>query len=106
MHETLAEETLLIHWCNEWVGDDVIDEGGAHRSGVTDPVHLHRRWVGNENAGSRILGITGQIDQDIDAIREDAFGDRGIVDSRMSMKRSNAASRRFRISVPSSGPKE
>ena len=38
--------------------------GGGY---VAHPRHLHRRWFAGEGKQAVVLGVAGQIDQDVDA---------------------------------------
>src|SRR5580765_5934987 len=50
------------------IRDDVVMRGRAHRSGVTEPIHLHRRRVTGEYAGPRIARMSVDVHEDIDAV--------------------------------------
>ena len=57
------------------IGDNVVDEVGAHRGGKTLIVDLDRRRAMRENARPTILCMAGQIDCDINLTIVEQLGD-------------------------------
>src|SRR5262245_2717784 len=78
MDDLLREMRLLIEWQCDRVRYDVVYEGGTHRAQVTDIIDLDRRWTAGKDPRPRILGVTGQVDGDIDAKLAEAARRRGI----------------------------
>jgi len=74
MHQPLAEEGLLIRWYDEPIDDDVIDKISARRARIAEIIDLDRRRPVGEDRGSAVLGIPGQIDQNIDGVGVDPLG--------------------------------
>src|SRR5579862_776259 len=54
------------------IGDQVIDEIGAHRARVTEPADLDPARAAREYSGARTQRITLQVDQDVEIIDADA----------------------------------
>ena len=57
------------------IGDDVVDEAGTDRAGKAEIVDLDRSGAHGEDAGPRVLGVSFQVDQDVDLERPDQVGD-------------------------------
>ncbi len=53
------------------VGDDVVVVGRAHGPGIAEPVGDHRRGAQGEHLGACILGVTVEIDEDVDPVLRD-----------------------------------
>src|SRR6202044_2122396 len=60
---------------HERVGDDVVEEIGARRAGVTEIVDLDRDRAGSENAGPAAASMPGEVDRDVDLEFAQAFAD-------------------------------
>ncbi len=67
MDDLLAVMVLLIEREHDPVGEHIVDEIHPHGRGVAKIAHLDRRRTAGQNPGARLLGVTLQIDGDIDA---------------------------------------
>ena len=66
MHDFFRPERLLVERQHDRIGDDVIDEIGAHGSGIAEIAHLDRRGTMGENARAAIEREAFEIDRDVD----------------------------------------
>ena len=64
--DLLAVERLFARCDHDRVGDDVVDVVGAHRSRITEIVHLDGRRAAREIRVPRIAGEAVQVDRDVD----------------------------------------
>ena len=72
MDDPLREVRLLVHRRDEGVGDDVVDEVGAHAAGIAQEVDLHGRRAVGQDLGPGVLGVALQVDEDVDPVIVDA----------------------------------
>ena len=54
-------------------GDQIIKQLAANRAWITQPSHLNRCGASSEHSGPSVLGIPGEIDEDIDLISLNEF---------------------------------
>ena len=72
MDDPLREVRLRVHRRHEGVGDDVVDEVGAHAAGIAQEVDLQGRRPKRQDLGPGVLGVALQVDEDVDAVIVDA----------------------------------
>jgi hypothetical protein len=63
---------------DEAVGDDVVDEGHAHRPGIAEVMRLHGRRPQGENSGAPFARVAVEVDDDVDFQLAQGRGDHGI----------------------------
>ena len=74
MDKPLAEEGLLIRRDDEAIDDDVVNKVRSHCAGIAEIIDLDRRRPVGEDHGPAECGVTGEIDQDVDAVPMDQLG--------------------------------
>ena len=71
VNKLLVVERLLIGRNHHRVGQEIVDEIRAQSAGVAEIARLHRRRSEGQDARACMVGITHQIDQDVDAVGGD-----------------------------------
>src|SRR5260370_21267613 len=65
MNNVLSVVRLLVEREHRRVGDDVVDEVRASRTGISQIVHLDRCWTQRQDAEAFVLGMTVEVNRDI-----------------------------------------
>ena len=76
-----AQQLLVVGPLEVWrrydaVGDEVVDEVGAQGAGEAHVRELERGRSHRENLVARALGVAVEVDKDVDAVGDDAAGNR------------------------------
>ena len=66
MNDLFGIVRLLVEREDDRVGDDVVDEVRPCRAGKSEIAHLDRRRTKCQDAEARMLGMTVQVDRDVD----------------------------------------
>src|SRR5262245_31381993 len=66
MNDRFGNKGLLIERQHNFIGYNVIDEVGTHRSGKSEIVDLNRRRPMRQDARPAVLRVALQVDRDID----------------------------------------
>ncbi len=66
MNNVFGVVRLLVEWQNRRIGYDVVDEIRARRTGISQIVHLDGCRTKREDAEAFVLGMTVEVNRNID----------------------------------------
>src|SRR5206468_1016103 len=66
IHDLFRVIPKMLLGYDDTIGNDVVDELGAHRSGVTEVAHLNRRRTAHKYFWTGIVGESFQVHGDVD----------------------------------------
>jgi hypothetical protein len=75
IHELLLPECLAPGRTNNAIYQRVVHVISTQCSRVSEKIHLQGRWLKRKNFAARIVGISGQINEDVYLIIENASSD-------------------------------